>query len=180
MTMLKRLLPLGAAALAGATLLAVVGVLRGPAEPDRPEPARSYTAAGKAWSIATPAGWRVAASGPGGTVLRRTDGRGHVVVRERGAIRQSYAQLARGLTRRLKRELPDFRPAGSRTAKLRSGNGLLFTFVRTRANTAHSIVVAPAGRRRAYTLDLVAAGDAPDVARELGGMVRSFAPRPQA
>lgn len=177
--MIKRLLPLAAAALAGAVLLAVVGVLRGPAEPEAPA-ATTYTAAGKAWSIATPAGWKVAASGPGGTVLRRADGRGHVVVRQRGALRQSHAQLARGLTRRLERELSDFRAAGTRTAKLRSGKGLVYTFVRTRAGTAHSIVVAPAGRTKAYTLDLVAAGDAPDVARELGGMVRSFAPRAQA
>ena len=39
-----------------------------------------------------------------------------------------------------------------------------------------SIVVAPAGSR-SYTLDLVADGGAPDVARELAGMVRSFSPR---
>ena len=38
-----------------------------------------------------------------------------------------------------------------------------------------SVVVAPAGDR-SYTLDLVADGDAPDVARELASMVRSFDP----
>jgi hypothetical protein len=36
--------------------------------------------------------------------------------------------------------------------------------------------VAPAGDR-SYTLDLVADGGAPDVARELGSMVTSFAPQ---
>ena len=54
--------------------------------------------------------------------------------------------------------------------------GLVYTFVRPRANQVQSVVVAPAGDR-SYTLDLVADGDAPDVARELAAMVRSFSPR---
>jgi hypothetical protein len=53
--------------------------------------------------------------------------------------------------------------------------GLLYTFVRPASGQVQSIVVAPAGDR-SYTLDLVADGDAPDVARELASMVRSFAP----
>lgn len=173
--MTRRALPLLAAAVLGAALLALVGVLRGPAEP-APERARTYTAPGGAYTVATPVGWKVSASGPGGTVMRRADGQGHVVIRPRGAVKESYVRLARGLTRRLDRELADFKAAGARTARLGTGKGFVYTFVRTRANTVHSIVVAPAGRR-AYTLDLVAAGDAPAVARELGGIVRSFTPR---
>ena len=58
---------------------------------------------------------------------------------------------------------------------MRGSDRLVYTFVRPKANQVQSIVVAPAGDH-AYTLDLVADGDAPDVARELGRMVTSFAP----
>ena len=175
---MKRALPLLAAALAGAAVLALAGLLT---RPDAPEAAgaATWTAPDRAFSIATPKGWRVAANGPGGTVLRRADGRGHVVIRRRGAVGEPYGVLAERLTARLGRSLGDFRPAAARTARLGTGEGLVYTFLRPRANTVHSIVVAPAGKR-AYTLDLVAPGDAPQVVRELGGIVRSFAPRAQA
>jgi len=177
---MRRLLPLLAAALAGAALLALAGVLTAPEAPEAPaKPPARWTAPDRAFSIATPTGWRVAADGPGGTVLRREDGRGHVVIRRRGAVREPYAALSRRLTARLRASLKDFQPAGARTTRVGAGTGLVYTFVRPRANTVHSIVVAPAGAR-AYTLDLVAPGDAPAVARELGGMVRSFTPRAQA
>jgi hypothetical protein len=61
-------------------------------------------------------------------------------------------------------------------ADISGGQALVYTFVRPAANQVQSVVVAPAGDR-SYTLDLVADGDAPDVARELAGMVRSFAPK---
>jgi hypothetical protein len=98
-----------------------------------------------------------------------------VVIRRRAAVAGSLDALAGKLERRLRRELPDFRPAGARVAPVGGEQGLVYTFVRPRANQVQSVVVAPAGDR-SYTLDLVADGDAPDVARELAAMVRSFSP----
>lgn len=172
-----RVLPLVAAALVGAALLALVGALtNGGDEGTATARTATWTAPDRSFSIATPAGWKAVADGPAATVLRRTDRRGLVVIRRRAAVKGSYSALARTLTRRLERQLPDFRPAGARVARLGTGRGLVYTFVRAKAGTVQSVVVAPAGDR-SYTLDLVAPGDARDVARELGGMVRSFTPR---
>jgi hypothetical protein len=170
---LRRVLPLFAAALAGAGLLALAGLLSRPSEPATPKPAPTFTAAGRAFSIATPAGWRAVAHGSGALVLQRRDRRGLVVVRRRGEVRGSYATLARTLTRQLRRSLPDARPTSARVAQVAGTRGLVYTFVRPRARTVQSVVVAPTARG-AYTLDLVADARATDVARQLGGIVRSF------
>lgn len=179
---MRRALPLLAAAVLGAALLALVGAMtngeggEGGERARAARPSATWTAPDRSFSIATPKGWKAVAAGPAATVLQRTDRRGLVVIRRRAAVRGSFAALTRTLTRRLDSKLPDFWPAGARVARLGTGRGLVYTFVRRDAGTVQSIVVAPAGER-SYTLDLVAPGDARDVARELGGMVRSFTPR---
>lgn len=170
---MTRLLPFLGAAIGGAAVLALVLALAGGRAADAPA-APTYT--GASFSIATPAGWKAVARGTAATVLQRADRRGTVVIRERAALTGSLDALEAGLGRTLARELPDFRPAGARRTEVGGATGLVYTFVRPRANQVQSVVVAPAGDR-SYTLDLVADGDAPDVARELAGMVRSFAPR---
>jgi hypothetical protein len=172
-----RALPYGAAAIAGALVLALCLALTGGGAEAKPAAkVPTWTAPDGAYSIATPRGWKAAASGPAATVIERADKRGVVVIRRRGAVTEPLDALAVKLERRLRKQVADFQPAGSRVAPVGGGSGLVFTFVRSRANQVQSVVVAPAGDR-SYTLDLVADGDAPDVARELAAMVRSFSPR---
>ena len=109
-------------------------------------------------------------------MLQRADKRGVVVIRERAAVTTPLSDLAEQLEAKLRRQFADFEPAGARLTTVGGDERLVYTFVRSRANQVQSVVVAPAGDR-SYTLDLVADGDAPDVARELAGMVRSFAPK---
>ena len=174
-----RTLPYAAAAIAGALVLALVLVVTGggaDAKPGAKRATPTWTAPDGAFKISTPRGWKAVASGRAATVIERADKRGVVVIRRRAKVDEPLPSLGAKLERRLRKQVPDFRPAGARLAPVGGEQGLVFTFVRTRANQVQSVVVAPAGDR-SYTLDLVADGDAPDVARELAGMVRSFSPR---
>jgi len=177
---MTRVLPFAGAAIGGAVVLALLLALTGggaAAKSPAPKPAATtWKAPDGSYSIATPSGWKAVASGPAATVLERADKRGVVVIRRRAAIADPLDTLAAKLERKLRGQIADFQPAGSRLATVGGGQGLVYTFVRPRANQVQSVVVAPAGSR-SYTLDLVADGDAPDVARELAAMIRSFSPR---
>jgi hypothetical protein len=162
-------------AIAGALVVAAV-LLVALLNRDVNDDAATFTARDGAFSIAAPAGWKAVAEGPAATVLQRRDERGVVVIRRRAAVAGDLPAVAARLERSLRRRLADFRPAGARVTTVGGRERLVYTFVRPRADKVQSIVVAPAGDR-SYTLDLVADGNAPDVARELGRMVTSFTPR---
>jgi hypothetical protein len=172
---MMRPLPFAASALAGALILALVLALTGGA-PGKATSA-TWNAPDGSFAIETPRGWKSVASGSAATVLQRADKRGLVVIRRGAPVTDPLDTLATKLERKLRGRIADFRSAGARLARVGTGGqALVYTFVRPRANRVQSVVVAPAGDR-SYTLDLVAHGDAPDVARELAGMVRSFSPR---
>jgi hypothetical protein len=171
---MRRLVPvLAGVTVAVALLLAVVAARGGDERPAPRAAATTFTARDGAYSIAAPRGWKAVAGVPAATVLRRDDRRGVVVIRRRAAVAGPLDRVAAKLERSLRSRLADFRPAGARVTTAGGGERLVYTFIRPRANQVQSIVVAPAGDR-AYTLDLVARGDAPDVAHELGRMVTSF------
>jgi hypothetical protein len=174
---MTRVLPFAGAAVAGALVLALcLALTGGGAGAPAVAKAQTWSAPDGSYSIVTPRGWKAVASGSAATVLQRSDKRGVVVIRRRAAVSGSLDALAAKLERRLRGQIADFQPAGARLAAVGGGQGLVYTFVRPKANQVQSVVVAPAGSR-SYTLDLVADGDAPDVARELAGMVRSFSPK---
>jgi hypothetical protein len=174
---LIRALPFAGAAVAGAVLLALVLALAGGGGGTTAgKPTRTWSPPDGSFAIALPTGWTAVADGAAATVLQRADKRGVAVIRRRAPITAPLERLAGRLERKLRGRLSDFAPAGSRLATVGGEPGLVYTFRRPAANQVQSVVVAPAGDR-SYTLDLVADGDAPDVARELAGMVRSFAPK---
>jgi hypothetical protein len=175
---MTRFLPFAGAALGGALVLALLLVITGGgADSARKSSAVTrWSAPDGSFSIATPRGWKAVANGSAATVLQRTDKRGVVVIRRRPAVTDSLNTLAGKLERQLRSQIHDFKPTSARLATVGGEQGLVYTFVRPSANQVQSVVVAPAGDR-SYTLDLVADGDAPDVARELAAMVRSFAPK---
>ncbi len=176
---MKRALPLFAALLA---LLAAGFALRaGEREPAGRAAAAEvraaaqapvrWTAPDKGFAVDVPARWRVS-HGAAATVLQGPDRRGTVVVRRGERLEQSPQALARGLERRLRAQLGAIRPLGTRTL---DAGGLLYTFIRPGADTVQSVAVIPA-RRATYTLDAVVTGGDETAAREVGTMVRSFAP----
>jgi hypothetical protein len=174
---MKRLLPFALAAAGVALFALLASVLAGGGDAPRAaaQATTTLTARDGAYTIAAPRGWKRVAEGSAATVLRRDDDRGVVVIRRRAAVAGSLQEVAAQLEKSLRRRIPDFQAAGARIATVRGSDRLVYTFVRPQANQVQSIVVAPAGDR-AYTLDLVADGDAPDVAHELGRMVTSFTP----
>ena len=111
-------------------------------------------------------------------VIRRTDGKGVVIVRrEQGTPPANLDKLGTDLGRQLKRRMPDLKLRSTKTVKLRSGNALFTSYIRKRTGTVQSVVVVPAGRKT-FTLNTVSRGGADDVAREIGRMILSFNGKP--
>lgn len=161
-------------AVSGAVAVVVALTLTGPDE------SPTFRAADRSFSVALPDGWSAlegveldqVPSGPA-AVLRRDDRRGLVVIHRRAGAQGSWRLLTRDLTHQLRRRFRDVRPVGARTVPLRAGAAYVYTFARPGSGTVQSIAVA-AVPGRTYTLDAVTAGDAPDVAAQIGAIVRSF------
>jgi hypothetical protein len=177
----RRRLPfqLVAGALVAAALAAIVaGVLHPSGKADGPV---RHTAADKTFSVVVPDGWRALSQaelrevdGGPAAVLRRTDGSGVVVVRERPALAGNHRSLTRDLTTQIARRFTGVRPVTSRTVTLAGGPAYVYTFARPTAGRVQSIAVVPRAGRT-YTLDAVAGAGARDVAAQVGAIVRSFA-----
>lgn len=165
------------AAVAGAALAA--GFLFGFGDDASSGSKRATELSGPGFALAYPAGWKPApAKGTEGAaaIIRRSDGKGVVIVRRKGAPRdQSLRALTRGLTAGLERRFSDFRFVSARVARVRGGNAFLYTFVRTRQKTAQSIALVKVGKAT-FTLDAVAAAGDPRAAQEVAAIVRSFGP----
>jgi hypothetical protein len=143
-------------------------------------PTARFHAPDRAFSVVLPAGWTAAGaaqlrampSSPA-AVLRRTDGRGLVVIRKRAALAGSARSLTRDLTTQLGRRFRGLEPVSARTVPLHGGPAYVYTFARPAAGRVQSVAVAPRGDRT-YTLDAVAGAGAPDAAAQVGAILRSF------
>ena len=178
--------PLLIGAVAAAVLFAAVVVAAlavrpgdGDGDGDAAQPAR-YRAADRAFSLVVPDGWRAlrgtelrAVPSAPAAVLRRTDGRGVIVVHERPALKRSPRSLTRDLTAQLERRFRGLQPVSARTVALRGGPAYVYTFARPAAGRVQSIAVAPRAGRT-FTLDAVARAGSGDVAAEVGAILRSF------
>ena len=142
-----------------------------------------HTAADKRFSVVVPHGWRAlrpaelrAVPGTPAALLRRADGTGVVVIRERPALAGNSRSLTRDLTAQIARRFKGVRPVTSRTVTLAGGRAYVYTFARPAAGRVQSIAVAPRPGRT-FTLDAVAVAGAGarDVAAQVGAIVRSFA-----
>ena len=136
----------------------------------------TYVAGDGNFSVSYPAGWKATSIGATGAVLERADHRGLVLVREHAALRGKLSTLLKTLPAQLAKRFPDFRPVGASVARLSTGPGVVYTFVRTKAKKVQSIVVAPSAQR-SYTLEVVAPANAHVAAREAGEIVRSLKAR---
>jgi hypothetical protein len=168
------------AALAGAAvvLAALVAVLALRPHGDT-APARFHSA-DQRFSLVLPHGWHAlrgaelhAVRSAPVAVLRRTDGRGVVVVHEGPALASSSRSLTRDLTTEVMRRFRGVQPVSARTVALPGGPAYVYTFARPAARRVQSIAVAPRGGRT-YTLDAVAGSGARDVAAQVGAILRSF------
>jgi hypothetical protein len=166
-----------AAVLAVAAVVVTVVALR--PHGDDTAPAR-YRAGDGSFSLALPDGWRAlgraelrAVPSAPAAVLRRTDGRGVVVVHELPALKRSARSLTRDLTVQLQRRFRGVQPVSARTVALPGGPAYVYTFARPAARRVQSIAVAPRAGRT-FTLDAVAGAGSRDAAAEVGAILRSF------
>jgi len=174
----RRLLVIATACVAALAVAALAATLLVRPKDD-PAPAR-FRAAGGAFSVVVPDGWRAlrgrelrAVPSAPAAVLRRADGRAVVVVHERPALARSSRSLTRDLTAQLGRRFSDLRPVTARTIALSGGPAYVYTFARPTAGSVQSLAIAPRGGRT-YTLDAVAGAGATDAAGQVGAILRSF------
>jgi hypothetical protein len=137
-------------------------------------------ASGNQFTLSYPEGWTpvprdeaAVLKGSPTAVLRRDDRRGIVIINRQRRVTRDLDALSRQLDRRLKRRFSDFRKVSSKKVQVKAGPAFLYTYVRRRNGTAHSLLAVQTSSG-AYTLNAVVRADAPDVARQVGAMLRSF------
>jgi hypothetical protein len=165
------------AALAGAALAA--GLITGVGSDDSAPRAKELR--GKGFTLGYPAGWMPVSAdqlaslrGKPVAVVRRADGNGTVVVRQTAAPKdQSLRKLTRDLTAGLQRRFPDFSFVSARVVPVRAGDAFLYTFTRTKAQTAQTVALVRVGRAN-FTVNGVARTGDPRAAQEVAAIVRSF------
>jgi hypothetical protein len=174
---------LAVAAVAAAGLL----VLGGDDAGDESVPAavrdgEELSAPGDAFRMRYPKGWERVANDALGVdgdaalaAIRRTDGSAQLVVQRAGRLSESRAQVAAGLTRRLRKQVADFELVNAEDVRLPSGEALSYTFLRKKTGQVQNLTVVDKGDA-SYTLSSVVAGDAQGAAREVAAIVRSFDP----
>jgi hypothetical protein len=133
-----------------------------------------------AFTLSYPASWRPlgkqelrALAGRPLAVLRRKDGKGFVVVRREKRAPKDFSVFSSDLTSALEKRVPDFQKRSSRVVKIRAGTAFLYSYIRKRRGTVHTVVIVPAGKR-SYALNTVSRGGSEDVARQVARIILSF------
>jgi hypothetical protein len=132
------------------------------------------------FELSYPEGWTpvpndevAALSGSPIAVLRRDDRRGIVIINRQRRVPSNLDALSHQLDRRLSRSFRDFHKVSSRAVNVKAGRAFLYSYVRRRNETVHSLLAVPA-HPGGYTLNAVVRANAPDVARQVGTILRSF------
>jgi hypothetical protein len=118
----------------------------------------------------------ITAKGPGETlaILRRQNRSGLVsVTRQKSSPNLDLNKLGTRLGKQVKAGLPDAREVASRPTRLPAGDAFVYSFVRRRAGTVHTIVVVPSGAET-YVLNAVVPSGDNRAAQESGEIVRSL------
>jgi hypothetical protein len=144
---------------------------------------RPALARGNGYSVRVPAGWRSLTAAelarvPGKPVaaLQRTSGGAVVVIRRTTTPQaKSLKALAKSLNASYAKEFSDFKFVSARVQRLRSGPAFLYTFVRTKAGTAQSLVLASVGRAN-FSLDSAIPATDTRAATDVAAILRSFGP----
>ena len=133
-----------------------------------------------AFTLLRPEGWttvgdaeRALVPGKPLAVLRREEGGGLVTVNAPAQREQDLDAIAAQLDKRLRKEIGDFRKVGARVVDVQAGTALLYSYARTDAGTAHTLLVVPTARRT-YTVNAAVPAGAEDAAKEVGKILLSF------
>jgi len=135
---------------------------------------------GHEFSLLRPDGWKEVSAeelklipGKPLAVLRRDAGQGLVTVTAPSEPERDVEAIANELDKRLAKEIRDFRKVAARVVRVKAGRALLYSYVRTKKATAHTLLVVP-GKERTYTVSAVIPAGAEEAARDVGEMLNSF------
>ena len=171
------------AAVAGiAVAVAAFFIVRALTENDNE--AGTLKSASAGFTLDYPAGWKPVSKeqlarlpGPPLAMLRQTDRRGILIVNRQARPTRDFGKVSAQLDRQLRKRLPDFKKVSSHTVGIKAGQAFLYSYIRERRGTVHTTVVVPAGSR-GYNLNAVVVAGAPEVARQVGAIIRSFDTNP--
>jgi hypothetical protein len=144
------------------------------------EPAPGAPAA-TPFTLSYPASWSEvskeeigSAAGDTVAILRREGRSGVLVVAQRQTPDNlDLEQLGEKLGKQIKQGIPDAREVAARPTRLPAGDAFVYSFVRERAGTVHSVVVVPSGGVTYVLNSVIPAGDN-EAAQEAGEIVRTL------
>jgi hypothetical protein len=106
-------------------------------------------------------------------VLKREGDSGLFVVRSEEKAAPTKASFGDQLDKELSDRVQDYEPGTVRTVKTASGPAFYFSYARTQAGTANSIVVVPDGSS-SFVLESASAANDRDAAKDIAAMIGSF------
>jgi hypothetical protein len=123
----------------------------------------------------TPTSKTKLASYPGSPllVLERKGNSGLFVVRKESKAAPTKKSFGDELDKEIGDRVPDYEPGTVRTVKTAAGPAFYFSYARTDAGTANSIVVVPDGSS-SFVLESASAANDRDAAKDIAAMIGSF------
>lgn len=106
-------------------------------------------------------------------VMKQAEGAGVLIINTQPASSASVAAVGKTVEQKLRRTIPDFKLVGAGPFNLEAGQAFQISYARTKAGTANTLVVVPAGGR-IYTLNSVVPGGDQDAVQQAIDMIKSF------
>ena len=106
-------------------------------------------------------------------VLEREGNSGLFVVRREEKAAPTKQSFGDDLDKEISDRVPDYEPGTVQTVKTAAGDGFYFSYARTDAGTANSIVVVPDGSG-SFVLESASAANDRDAADDIAEMINSF------
>jgi hypothetical protein len=106
-------------------------------------------------------------------VLEREGNSGLFVVRKEDKAAPTKQSFGDELDKEISDRVPDYKPGTVRTVKTSAGPAFYFSYARTDAGTANSIVVVPDGSA-SFVLESASAANDQDAAKDVADMISSF------
>jgi predicted Zn-dependent protease len=135
---------------------------------------------GAPFTVTLPSGWTSLSSDelaqlPGSplAVMQQTNGAGVVIINTQPPSNAGLDAVAKEVQKKLQSTIPDFKLINASTINIPAGQAASISYARTKAGTADTLVVVPAGGR-IYTINAVIPGGEKAAAQQAAAIIRSF------
>lgn len=106
-------------------------------------------------------------------VMQQTNGAGVLIINTQPPSNATVAAVGKKVEDKLRHTVPDFKLVGAGPLNIAAGQAFQISYARTKAGTANTLVVVPAGGR-IYTLNSVVPGGDEDAVKQAIAMIQSF------